>query len=130
MSAELLSQVSNQIRQVKSWDESARSKPFGGINIIFAGDIGQLHPPKSNALYSYALVKQLSPATMQTIKGQSALHGAFLWRQIDTVVELKQNWRAKNDTPFVNLLNCIRIGKAKTCTTQANEQNDYDILNS
>ncbi|KAG1811911.1 hypothetical protein EV424DRAFT_1275663, partial [Suillus variegatus] len=69
--------------------------PYGGVNLIFAGDFGQLRPPKSNALYSYKLVKNLAPATMQTIKGQSALHGAFLWRQVDTVVELKQNWRAK-----------------------------------
>lgn len=55
------------------------NKPFGGVNVIFAGDFGQLRPQKSNALYSYGLVKRLAPATMQTITGQAALHGAFLW---------------------------------------------------
>ncbi|KAG1886350.1 uncharacterized protein F5891DRAFT_968733, partial [Suillus fuscotomentosus] len=97
MSAELLSQVSDRICQAKSWDDSARTKPFGGVNIIFSGDIGQLRPPKSNTLYSHALVRQLAPAMTQTARGQSALHGAFLWRQVDTVVELKQNLHAKND---------------------------------
>lgn len=88
MSAELLSSVSQHICQAKSWDESAHDKPFGGVNVIFVGDFGQLRPPKSNALYSYRLVKQLAPATMQTITGQAALHSAFLWQQVNTVVEL------------------------------------------
>ncbi|KAG1732741.1 hypothetical protein EDB19DRAFT_1640062 [Suillus lakei] len=79
MAVELLSQVSQCISQAKSWDESAHDKPFGNVNVIFTGDFGQLCPLKSNALYSYKLVKKLAPATMQTIKGQSALHGAFLW---------------------------------------------------
>ncbi|KAG2133020.1 hypothetical protein DEU56DRAFT_739184, partial [Suillus clintonianus] len=95
MSADLLSSVSQRICQAKSWDESSHDKPLGGVNVIFAGDFGQLRPPKSNALYSYKLVKQLAPATLQTIAGQAALHDAFLWRQVSTVVELKQNWRAK-----------------------------------
>jgi ATP-dependent DNA helicase PIF1 len=135
MSAELLSSVSQRICQAKSWDETARDKPFGGVNVIFAGDFGQLRPPRSNALYSYRLVRQLAPATMQTITGQAALHGAFLWRQVDTVVELRQNWRAKLDAPFVEMLNRIRVGKARKGRLAAehvseDEQSDYDILKS
>ncbi|KAG1877461.1 hypothetical protein F4604DRAFT_1880413 [Suillus subluteus] len=65
---------------------------------------------------------------MQTIKGQTALHGAFLWRQVDTVIELKQNWRAKDDAPFVDMLNRIHVGKARKATTR--ELSDYDTLKS
>ncbi|KAG1743513.1 hypothetical protein EDB19DRAFT_1633177 [Suillus lakei] len=128
MSAELLSQVSHCICQAKSWDESARNKPFGGVNVIFAGDLGQLRLPKSNALYSYKLVKQLSPAMTQTLNGQTALHGAFLWQQVDTVVELKQNWRAKDDVEFVDMLNRIRLGKARRFALDQDHLSDYEVL--
>jgi hypothetical protein len=130
MLAKLLSQVSERICQEKAWDKSAWDKPFGGVNIIFAGDVGQLHPPKSNASYGYKLVKKLAPATTQTIKGQTALHGAFLWQQVNTVVELKQNWRAKQDASFIELLNRIRVGQACKIALNSNCPNDYDILKS
>ncbi|KAG1828293.1 hypothetical protein EV424DRAFT_1300315, partial [Suillus variegatus] len=78
--------------------------------MIFAGDIGQLRPPKSNATYSYKLVKQLAPSISHTFRGQTALHGAFLWHQVDTVVELKKNWRAHEDAMFVALLERVRKG--------------------
>jgi hypothetical protein len=131
MSAELLSQISEQIRQAKSWDESAHDKPYGGVNIIFAGDFGQLRPPKSNALYSYKLVKNLAPVTTQKIGGQGALHGAFLWRQVDTVVELHQNWRAKEDPQFVEMLNRIRVGQVRKFAIEVGgttHASDYDVL--
>lgn len=128
MSAELLSQVSDRICPAKSWDNTAKDKPFGGVNVIFLGDIGQLCPLKSNALYSHALVRKLAPATTQTTEGQSALRGAFLWWQVDTVVELKQNWCAKNDAMFVDLLNCICVGKAKKYPDHSNDLSNYDLL--
>lgn len=128
LSAELLSQVSHRICQAKSWDETARDKPFGGVNVIFAGDLGQLRPPMSNALYSFKLVDKLGPGTIQTVKGQSALHGAFLWCQIDVVVELKQNWRARDDAAFVEMLNRIRLGKVRKIAIDRHNASDYDVL--
>ncbi|KAG1787043.1 hypothetical protein EV424DRAFT_1340307 [Suillus variegatus] len=65
--------------QAKLWYKSAQNKPFGGVNVIFVGDFGQLCPPKFNVLYSYKLVKKLASATRQIIDGQTALHGTFLW---------------------------------------------------
>ncbi|KAG1780903.1 hypothetical protein EV702DRAFT_1177654 [Suillus placidus] len=55
--------------------------------------------------------------------GQSALHGAFLWRQADTVVELRQNWRAKEDPLFVKMLSqfAVRVG-------QMTHVSDYEVL--
>ncbi|KAG1790996.1 hypothetical protein EV424DRAFT_1476088 [Suillus variegatus] len=67
--------------------QTARDKPFGGVN---------LRPPMSNALYSFKLVDKL---------GQSALH-----------VELKQNWRARDDAAFVEMLN------------HRHNASDYDVL--
>lgn len=67
ISAKLLSQVCQRISQAKSWNDSVKDKPFGGVNMIFAGNIGQSHPPKSSATYSYKLVKELTPSTSHTI---------------------------------------------------------------
>ncbi|KAG1761127.1 hypothetical protein EV702DRAFT_1207467 [Suillus placidus] len=129
--SELLSQVSERICQAKSWDESARDKPYSGVNVIFSGDFGQLPPPKLNALYSYKLVKRLAPATTQKTGGQSALHGAFLWRQVDTVVELHQNWRAKEDPLFVEMLSRTRVGQARRFAVRVGQMthaSDYEVL--
>ncbi|KAG1788904.1 hypothetical protein EV424DRAFT_1476447 [Suillus variegatus] len=98
LSAELLSQVSHRICQAKSWDETARDKPFGGVN---------LRPPMSNALYR----------TIQTVKGQSALH-----------VELKQNWQARDDAAFVEMLNRIRLGKVRKIAIDRHNASDYDVF--
>ncbi|KAG2744808.1 hypothetical protein P692DRAFT_20742685 [Suillus brevipes Sb2] len=82
----------------------------------------------SNALYSYKLVNQLNSGITQTSKGQTALHGAFLWRQVDVVVELKQNWRAKDDAAFVDMLSRIRLGKVRKVAVDQQHLSDYDLL--
>ncbi|KIK76882.1 hypothetical protein PAXRUDRAFT_78559, partial [Paxillus rubicundulus Ve08.2h10] len=78
-----------------------------GINIIYAGDLGQLRPVNGTALYAHTLVSKLAPHTEQSAGGQSALFGAFLWRQLTHVVELKKNERAKNDPAYIALLNRV-----------------------
>jgi hypothetical protein len=112
ISPALLSQISRRICSAKSWDPSATSQPFGGVNIIFTGDFGQLTPVKTYSLFSHELIKKLSPNVRDTEEGQSSLHGVFLWRQVNRVVELKKNWRAEEDPEFVNLLQRIRSGIA------------------
>jgi len=52
VSAELLSNIADRLSLAKSGDSTAKEKPFGGINIIFAGDMAQLRPVKGSALYS------------------------------------------------------------------------------
>lgn len=108
----LLSQISHRISIGRASDEACLGLPYGGVNVIFTGDMGQLRPVKAKSLFSYELVKKLSPNVAQTTYGQGALHGACLWRQINTVVELKMNWRAKKDPEFVNLLARVRAGIA------------------
>ncbi|KAG1839204.1 hypothetical protein DFJ58DRAFT_667900, partial [Suillus subalutaceus] len=60
--------------------------------------------------------------------GQTALHGAFLWRQVNTVVELKQNWRAREDAPYIDLLNRICVGQARKVALNLNWPSNYDTL--
>ncbi|KAG2148940.1 hypothetical protein DEU56DRAFT_729783 [Suillus clintonianus] len=62
------------------------------------------------------------------MKGQTALHGAFLWRQVDVVVELKQNWRAKDDSEFIAMLSRIRLDKVRKITLDDKHPSDYDAL--
>ncbi|EGN92826.1 hypothetical protein SERLA73DRAFT_65124, partial [Serpula lacrymans var. lacrymans S7.3] len=71
--------------------------------------------------------------------GQSSLHGAFLWRQINKVVELKKNWCALGDLSFINLLQCIRLSCAWNDTTIMTDsqsgvgtnysESDFDVFN-
>ena len=70
--------------------------PFGGINMIFAGDFAQLPPVGGASLYSNQVGTQnhagLKPAQ------QEAAIGKALWHQITTVVILRENMRQKTQT--------------------------------
>ena len=71
--------------------------PFGGINIIFAGDFAQLPPVGGAPLYSGTVGTQvhsgLTPHTQETAIGKA------LWHQVTTVVILRENMRQKTQTP-------------------------------
>jgi len=134
----LLSQISHRISIGRASNETSQGLPYGGVHVIFTGDMGQLRPVKAKSLFSHELVKKLTPNVGHTTYGQSALHGACLWRQINTVVELKKNWRAEKDPEFVNMLGRIRAGIAWNGSTPMNNaqrgdgrnynQSDYDVL--
>ncbi|KAF8447509.1 hypothetical protein L210DRAFT_3359413, partial [Boletus edulis BED1] len=108
VSAELLCQISERISQAKQACQGAAGKPFGGINIIYAGDLGQLRPVASSALYASNLLGRLAPSTKESIRGHRGLFGAALWQQLTHVIELKQNVRAITDPFYVDLLNRFR----------------------
>ncbi|KAN0088121.1 PIF1-like helicase domain containing protein, partial [Tylopilus felleus] len=90
VSAELLCQISERISAAKKHLGSADS-PFGGVNVIFAGDLGQLRPVASSALYAADLLGKLAARTMESIRGHWDLFGASIWQQLTHVVELKKN---------------------------------------
>jgi ATP-dependent DNA helicase PIF1 len=54
----LLSQISHRIGIGRAFDEKAQGLPFGGINVMFTGDMGQLRPVKAKSLFSYELIKK------------------------------------------------------------------------
>ncbi|EAU89804.2 hypothetical protein CC1G_09386 [Coprinopsis cinerea okayama7 len=70
--------------------------PFGGMNMIFAGDFAQLPPTKGMSLYSNAMEK-VQDARM-TRRQQETTLGKILWHQVTTVVILRQNMRQKSQT--------------------------------
>ncbi len=68
--------------------------PFGGLNMIFAGDFAQLPPVGGTSLYSgYVGTQCMTP------DDQKAAIGKALWHQVTTVVILRENMRQKSQTP-------------------------------
>jgi len=86
---------------------------FGGIQVVFSGDFFQLLPVfnKNKSIYK--------ECDKRLIIETSIFHQAFSTKNI---ILLKENFRQKNDTLFISLLNRIRNG---TFT-----QEDIDILNT
>ncbi len=95
--------------------------PFGGVNMIFAGDFAQLPPAMNNApLYSGNVRNRVDGST--TIKGQENAIGKALWHQVTTVVILKENMRQKTQTPEdAKLRTALENMRYRACT-------DEDIL--
>ncbi|KAI0067151.1 hypothetical protein BV25DRAFT_1784562, partial [Artomyces pyxidatus] len=108
ISAEFLAQVSSRIIEAKTGSRTEEDKPFGGVNIIFTGDFGQLAPVRSSSLFSHRLVAKIDVNQGQDRKKQTALHGALLWRQVNMVVSLKKNMRQAGDPAYAGVVGRIR----------------------
>ncbi|RXW17503.1 hypothetical protein EST38_g8344 [Candolleomyces aberdarensis] len=94
------------------------NRPYGGINIIFAGDFAQLPPPGQTKLFASLSTSYLCAKTT----GQQVIHGKLLWLSMNKVVMLSKPERqdgAANER-FVELLSRLREGK---CNSE-----DYDVL--
>jgi PIF1-like helicase len=115
-----LYKISSQLAKSRNCNDL----PFGGINIILAGDFAQLPPVNSPPLYS-GTVGTTIDASMSIGQQQSSI-GKALWHQITTVVILRQNMRqktqSKEDTQFRTALENMRYA---ACTTE-----DIDFLRS
>lgn len=100
-------------------DAKQNPSPFGGINVIFAGDFAQLPPVGESRLFSH-----INPHDAKGIQGQQNIYGKLLWLSVTTVVILTENMRqhGPENKALVSLLNRLREGK---CTSD-----DFDLLNS
>ncbi|KAF5336919.1 hypothetical protein D9611_002865 [Ephemerocybe angulata] len=67
--------------------------PFGGINVIVAGDFAQLPPAKGQPLYSGEVSR--SQLARQVQRDQENTLGMLTWHHFVTVVILKQNMRQR-----------------------------------
>jgi hypothetical protein len=67
-------------------------KPFGGLNVILAGDFAQL-PPAGNELPLYSRRVTMKQTPRQDVTDQEDTIGRAIWWQFTTVVILKQNMR-------------------------------------
>lgn len=98
--------------------------PFGGFNIILAGDFAQLPPTSGKALYYHPLSIEESVPT--TLFAQQTVIGKLTWHQFTTVVILKKNMRQKKpggpDAALRTALENMRYG---ACTAA-----DIQFLNS
>lgn len=96
--------------------------PFGGVNLIVAGDFAQLPPAKGCALYSGEVSKVQLPRQIQS--DQENTLGMLLWHHFVTVVLLKENMRQADSTPEDNALRiCLENMRYKSCT-----QDDLNFL--
>ena len=74
-----------------------RESPFGGINMIFAGDFAQLPPVGAPSLYNGKIGTQIHDGLKKS--QQEAVIGKALWHQVKTVVILKENMRQRTQSP-------------------------------
>ena len=90
-------------------------EPFGGINMIFAGDFAQLPPVNGAALDSSSVGTQLMSS--MHIRSQEETIGKALWHQITTVVILRENMRQRQQTiEDTKLRTALENMRYKACT--------------
>lgn len=112
VSARFLSVISSRLQQAKGEYPDLARKPFGGVNMIFMGDFGQLRPVRAQSVFAYNLTERQANAEARNADTISAVNGAFLWRQVNVCVVLKVNKRQEMDPEFAGLLSRIRVGRA------------------
>lgn len=113
----VLEKISAALQVAKSCD-----KPFGGINIIFAGDFHQLAPVADTSLYSQASLKASKASKGLNKRKLEAASGRLLWLEINECIIFHRQMRQTGDLngPFRELLDRLRNG---ACTQQ-----DYHLL--
>ena len=103
--------ISSQLSKITNEHE----KPFGGKNVILAGDFAQLPPTNGSPLYSNTVFKTQN--TTMSKRDQESTIGKILWHQITTVVILTQNMRqtvvSEADKKFRTALSNMRYA---SCT--------------
>lgn len=90
-------------------------KPFGGLNLIFAGDFAQLPPVNGSPLYSRSVGTQKKHKT--SLADQEDALGKALWHLTTTVVMLTQNMRQKGQSKDDDKLRtALENMRYKACT--------------
>ena len=64
----------------------------------------------------------------QTKKGQNALFGTSIWRQLTHIVELKENIKARDDPDYATCL--LRMHEGNGTLHSKDGTSDYDVLQS
>ncbi|TFK77570.1 hypothetical protein K466DRAFT_579433 [Polyporus arcularius HHB13444] len=92
--------------------------PFGGINMIFAGDFAQL-PPSMNGkpLYAHDVGRVIHRTHAHAT--QKASIGKAVWHQFTTVVILRENMRQRSQTPEdAKLRTALENLRYRACTDE------------
>jgi hypothetical protein len=69
------------------------NEPFGGMNMIFAGDFAQLPPVGGQPLFAPEWSVSSVRHSKMSVSDQKNTIGKIIWKQVDTVVILKTNMR-------------------------------------
>ena len=95
-------------------------KPFGGINVIFAGDFCQLPAVGDTRMYTKFSKRKRTGTEKSNLQ---AVYGKLLWLSIQNVIILQtvERQRGSGADQLISLLSRLREGK---CTI-----NDYQFLN-
>jgi hypothetical protein len=113
LSAELLSQIDAALRFAKENPDEW----FGGITVIFAGDLYQYPPVCATALY-YAI-----PRFGSTSQGQIEKRlGRLAWKSVNAVVAFNQQVRMESDVEYATAVTHLRT---RECTLL-----DVDLFNT
>jgi hypothetical protein len=92
-------------------------QPFGGTNMLFAGDFAQLPPAigqEHASLYSRTVGRNST-----NVRDQEAAVGKALWHQVTTVVILQQNMRQRQQTvKDAKLRQALTNMRYKACTAE------------
>ncbi|KAG2094426.1 uncharacterized protein F5147DRAFT_555146, partial [Suillus discolor] len=86
-------------------DAKDNTAPFGGMNIIFAGDFAQLSPVSGKQLYAHLDLRRCA-----TTQGQKSIFGRLLWLSTNTVVLLTKimHQSGSENERFVDCLTRLR----------------------
>ena len=95
VSAELLGRLSNTLQRKRN-----SNKPFGGLSVVFSGDMHQLKPVQGTPLFD--------TSSQADNAGPTAQAGFDAWRSLSHVVMLQTNYRAAKDPVFMALLRRLR----------------------
>jgi hypothetical protein len=91
--------------------------PFGGMNIVLAGDFAQLAPVFGAPLYDGHVHRFVD--SKMSVRSQETVIGKVLWHQITTVVILVQNMRQNTQTvPDGNLRTALENMRYAACTPE------------
>ena len=129
ISAQLLYDISTRLQHAKGNTGIAEDVPFGGVNVIFMGDFGQLRPVGGAPLYCHRLTKmyELGVRDTQSVDGVAGLKGVYLWRLVKKIVILRRNQRQSNDSSYAALLARVREGHCRSAR-EAGRADDYATL--
>ncbi|XP_060573123.1 uncharacterized protein LOC132731041 [Ruditapes philippinarum] len=92
----MMSFINQRLQELKG-----TRKPFGGVSIIAVGDLFQLKPVNGDWIFN-DLSRDVASLSMN------------LWKELFLIYELSEVMRQKDDLPFADLLNRLRINSLTT----------------
>ena len=119
ISTRLLNEINLNLQLAKD-----NSELFGGLNVLFAGDLFQLSPFKGNALFYRDKLEKNLFSDNNSINNSQSLNGRNIWLQLTHTIILDIQCRQLNDPLFSSLLYRLRHGKH----TSESLTKDYKLL--